>query len=73
MVHFSTEDIIARAVPIGEGWKKAEIELASGDTAVSPGSTKWVFLGPGTITYLIHPSGWDVTPSEHVSRTYTKG
>jgi hypothetical protein len=57
MAHFSEEDIKARATPIGDGWSKLTLALEDGDTAYCGASTKWKWAGPGTVTYMIHPSG----------------
>lgn len=48
----------AEDVPGNDGrWKRAVIELAEGETAYHPGSSKHVLNGPGVLRYQIHPSG----------------
>lgn len=61
--------ILEQAEDIGDGWKKFVAKLEKGDTAESGVSTKWVFAGPGQVTYLIHPSGWTIQPDDKVRRT----
>jgi hypothetical protein len=42
---------------VGKGWFRATIELAKGDTAWNPASTKRVIYGPCTVQYERGPSG----------------
>lgn len=71
-MHYTQQDIQDRATDAGNGWTKAVIELGKDDTAHSAVSTKWDFAGPGTVAYMIHPSGWDVRPSVTITRTYSR-
>lgn len=41
---------------IGDGWERTEVELASGDSAWNPTSTKNVIWGPAKVTYERGPS-----------------
>ena len=70
MAHYTYNDILERALPIGNGYTETVLELEEGDTADNPASTKWVFAGPGTVGYLIHPSGTQVHADESVGRRY---
>lgn len=69
-MHYDLGLIMAEAEDLGEGHRKAVVNLKKGDTAASALSEKWVFAGPGTVTYWMHPSGWDIEPSETVKRQY---
>lgn len=42
---------------LGEGWTRHIVELAKGDTADNPASTKGPLYGPGFVTYDISPQG----------------
>lgn len=61
-MHISYNDMLAAAVPLRDehgnltGAKEAVIEIGPGDTAVHPGSTKWVFRGPNKISYYVSPA-----------------
>jgi hypothetical protein len=55
--HYSMSDIFDQATDIGDGWKSARIILGDGETAVCPGSTKWVFQGPGEVAYSMNGGG----------------
>lgn len=68
MTHHSSTDITAAAEDIGEGWSRATVILRKGDTCHNPGSTKWVFAGPGTVTFAIHATGWGIEASEGLTR-----
>ncbi len=46
----------AETMPGHPEYKRATIELAVGETAWHPGSTKHLLRGPATIEYTIHPS-----------------
>ena len=70
-MHYDWQAIMDAAVEVDNGYKKTVLTLEDGDTAHSAISTKWDFDGPGRIQYLIHPSGWTVTPSDTISRHYT--
>jgi hypothetical protein len=65
-IHYSHADIEAAAVGIGSGYRVAKLTLQVGDTAESMLSDKWCFGGPGTVEYLIHATGWSVSPSDTV-------
>lgn len=67
-MHYTQQDIIDRSHTLGSGWTKATVELGVGDTTESAVSTKWDYVGPGTVTYMIHASGWDVRPDDTVGR-----
>lgn len=69
-MHYSHADILELAQCIGEGWKRTTLTLEEGDTAHSGLSTKWDFAGPGEVTYLIHPSGWHITPGEGITQHF---
>ncbi|QHB36985.1 hypothetical protein SEA_ROARY_94 [Mycobacterium phage Roary] len=69
-MHYSHGDILEAGEDLGEGWRKAVIVLEAGDTAHSALSGKWDFAGPGTVEYLMHPSGWTVSPSPTITRHY---
>lgn len=69
-MHYGHADILAAGEDIGEGWTKAVITLEPGDTAHSGLSSKWDFAGPGEVTYLMHPSGWHVTPGDTITKSY---
>lgn len=71
-MHYTHDDIMAAGEDLGERWSKAIITLNADDTAHSALSTKWDFAGPGTVEYLMHPSGWQVSASETVSKHYHK-
>ena len=55
-MHVTFEDILAQAVELGQGWREALVELASGDTLWCPASSKKVIKGRGRYRFLIHPS-----------------
>ena len=59
-MYVSFEDILAKAVSLGQGWRKAIIELGSGDTIWHPASTKKVITGRGQYVFMIHPSSVDL-------------
>lgn len=59
-MHVTFESILARAVDLTDGWRKAIIDLASGDTLWHPGSTKKVITGRGQYVFMIHPSSVDL-------------
>lgn len=69
-MYYSQADIVAAGKDIGDRWSKAVITLGEGDTAHSALSSKWDFTGPGTVEYLMHPSGWTVVPSESITKHY---
>lgn len=70
-MHYTLIDIFAAAPMADEtGWTKAVITLEKGDTVVSALSDKWVFAGPGEVEFLMHPSGWQVVPSDTVRKQY---
>ena len=69
-MHYSYDDIVAASTDLGQGYRKAVITLAEGDTASSQLSAKWDFGGPGTVEYLIHKSGWTITPSDTIYKHY---
>ena len=69
-MHYDHQAIMDAGEDIGEGWKKAVITLGPEDSAYSAVSTKYDFKGPGEVTYMMHPSGWDVRPSEAVNKLY---
>ena len=71
-MHYSFEDILDRAEDIGDGYRKTTVTLGPEDTAHSALSTKWDLQGPGEVTYLIHPSGITVGPSETITRAFNK-
>lgn len=50
--------------------EKAVITLAQGDSAYSGVSSKWDYSGPGVVVYRMHPSGWEISPSDEVGRRY---
>lgn len=58
--HLGHAEVMAAAVDIGEGWKRATITLAEGDTLWNPYSTKKHYTGAGTWSFLIHPSSLEV-------------
>jgi hypothetical protein len=66
MSHYTHADIEAVAVEIGNNYRVATISLLAGDTAESMLSDKWNFGGPGKVEYLIHPTGWSVSPESTV-------
>lgn len=53
------EDLVAQATDIGNGWREAEFELESGDTAFAPGTTKYILRahGPAKVRYRIASEG----------------
>ncbi|MGW0245080.1 hypothetical protein ACWDYH_00420 [Nocardia goodfellowii] len=68
MKHYSEAEILEAAHGIGENWKKTVISLGTKETAYRPDSTKWDYLGPGEITYRVHPSGWSVEVADTITR-----
>lgn len=60
MTHVTFEDILAKAKDAGDGWRKAIVELASGQTLWHPASTKKVLTGRGRYVFMIHPSSVDL-------------
>lgn len=69
-MHYSSNDILERAQTRDDGYREATLELAQGDTCDAPGTTKWNLAGPGTVHFLIHPTGWHATPSETITRRH---
>ncbi|WP_280395532.1 hypothetical protein [Nocardia brasiliensis] len=67
--HYTREDVLADMRDIGNDWTEKVIDLKAGETAWSPLSDKWVFGGPGKVTYKNHPSGMDVI-HEGTRKTY---
>lgn len=63
MTHLTFEDVLAKAVDLGDGWRKAIVELTSGQTIWHPGSTKKVLTGRGQYVFMIHPSSVDLVKS----------
>ncbi|MEV4575971.1 hypothetical protein AB0K16_22265 [Nonomuraea jabiensis] len=50
-----------------------QLVLEAQDTAVHPGSTKWVIAGPGKVRYICHPDGGvDVTILEGTHRKFAQ-
>lgn len=68
MTHWNTMMIRAVARDIGDGWTKTVIRLDHDDTADAGTSTKYAWGGPGEVEYLMHPSGWQIAPSDTVKR-----
>ncbi|MDE8647639.1 hypothetical protein PXH69_21930 [Rhodococcus qingshengii] len=69
-MHYDHQAIMDAGEDIGEGWKKAVITLAEGDSAYSGVSSKWDYSGPGVVVYRMHPSGWEISPSDGAGRRY---
>lgn len=69
-IYFDHTAIMALAVDLGDGWSRCDLSLHGGDTAHSGISTKYRFGGPGVIIYMIHASGWTVTPDSRIRRKY---
>lgn len=69
-MHYSAEVIETAAVDIGDGYREAVITLAKGDTAESFLSDKWQFGGVGSVSYLMHPSGYSVSPGNGINKLY---
>ncbi|BBY54064.1 hypothetical protein H7J07_05500 [Mycobacterium koreense] len=67
-MHYTHDDIMDRATDLGDRYRETVLVLEDGDTAESALSTKWCFGGPGTVRYLIHPSGWQVAPDDTISK-----
>lgn len=61
--HYGMLDIMEMAVERGNGWTSTDLTLGADETAYHGNSTKKDYSGPGEVSYLIHPSGWIVTPS----------
>ncbi|PBC38501.1 hypothetical protein CJ179_38550 [Rhodococcus sp. ACS1] len=70
MSHIDYNGMLERGEDIGGGYKKAVIVLGEGDTVDSAVSTKWAFMGPGTVEFLIHGSGIEVCPDGQVMKSY---
>jgi hypothetical protein len=70
MVHYDANAIEQAAVDIGDGYREAVITLAKGDTAESFLSDKWQFGGVGSVSYLMHPSGYTVSPGNGINKMY---
>lgn len=60
-MHVTFDKVLDAATDIGEGYRKATVTLAEGDTLWCPGSTKKVLRGAGEYTFLIHASGVELT------------
>lgn len=59
---YSYTRILELAPPKDEsGWTELTIDLADGETAVNPASTKHLLWGPAKIHYAIHASGITTT------------
>ena len=58
--HYGHSAVMAASVDIGQGWRRASITLADGDTLWNPYSTKKHLAGAGEWKFLIHPSGIEV-------------
>lgn len=67
-MHHTMQNIMDASTDIGDGWRRTALRLAPGDTAPDATSTKWQFAGPGSVEYLIHPTGWIVRPGGSVTR-----
>lgn len=63
MKHYTHDDIVGAAQPVGDGWVRTTVTLWDGDTAYLPGTTKYVVAGPGQVIYLVHPSGEEFSRS----------
>lgn len=60
--HWNHDDILkAPGEDLGGDSRRVTLTLQPDDTAYSAVSTKYVWQGPGKVTYTIHTSGWDVT------------
>lgn len=70
MTHYSSNDILELARLREDGYREVTLELAQDDTCDAPGSTKWNLAGPGSVHFLIHPTGWQATPGETITRRY---
>lgn len=70
IAHFDLDTILILAHQVATGCHKTDLKLRRGDTAHSATSTKWHFLGPGEVTYLIHPTDIVVTASRSIARRY---
>jgi hypothetical protein len=70
MVHYDARAIERAAVDIGDGYREAVITLAKGDTAESFLSDKWQFGGVGSVSYLMHPSGYSIAPSDGIRKDW---
>ena len=60
MEHVTFDAVLAMAKDAGDGWRKAIVELTSGQTLFYPGSTKKVLTGRGRYVFMIHPSSVDL-------------
>lgn len=52
--------VVTNAIAIAGGdgmWKRSVVDVASGETAYLPGTTKRGIPGPVRLEYTIHPSG----------------
>jgi hypothetical protein len=57
MKHWTQQQVLDEAEPIGDGWKRAVIILVDeDDTSWYPASGKAQYRGPGGVKYLIHPT-----------------
>lgn len=64
---FTNSEIESRAEDLGDGRKRYVAELGPDDVAPCVSSTKYVFVGPGTIEYTIWADGgWDAKPSPNL-------
>lgn len=60
-MHVTFDKVLDAATDIGEGYRKATVTLAEGDTIWCPTSTKKVLTGAGDYVFLIHPSSVELT------------
>ncbi|MBM4654009.1 hypothetical protein GS896_27555 [Rhodococcus hoagii] len=67
-MHYDQAAIMAAGEDLGQGWSKTVVKLDEGDTAYSGVSTKYDFRGPGEVAYMMHASGWNVDPSDTITR-----
>lgn len=54
---YDTGVLLDVAKPIGDGFKRADVTLVEGDTAMAPGTTKKVLKGVGKLSYVFYPDG----------------
>lgn len=63
---YDFDRILGLAVEMGDdGWSRCIIDVAEGETAYLPGTTKKMLLGPGKFQYDIHATGVTVKHVGH--------
>lgn len=66
-MHFDLDAIKKNQVKAYDDYIVAEAFLEDGDTAYHPYSGKAVFVGPGWVTYYIHPTATYAYPTVGVT------